>query len=143
MKKMICILIGCLLFVTPCIASELRVISDLQFSDKADAIKFLNEIEKLKKLARKDTTTEGYRSSAKMVESWDTEFTNKPETTLLFVDFSDASAILTHKVSDYDDVTKAEIDELETKKASIESELSALDITIAEKQAELDLLNTP
>lgn len=134
MKKLILAVLIVGLMATPCLAKEWRVISDLQFAVEADAIAFLNEIEKVKLKARVVETQAGWVSEAKMVESWDTEISNAPENTIVNVNFS--TSAVTHVVSG--DITQKDIDDkqalIDAKQVKIDDEKAV----VALKQKEID-----
>ena len=139
MKKLLLTLSICLLIATPVFASEFRIIADMQFSTRAEALKVLNAIEKSKADMRVSAATTGYISYVKLVESWDTDFTNKPEHTLLYVDLG--GAIITHKEADFAVDLSSEIAELALEKADAELKAKEKDDVIKAKQAELDAQN--
>lgn len=138
MKRLVILLLA-LLVASPALAVEYRVISDLQFADESDAISFINEIENIKEKVRTEETLSGYVSSAKFVESWDTELNNQQEETRFVVDFSNNKKV--HSTQDNSSELIEGISKLDERIANVQAKLDKLNAYKTKKQEDLNALN--
>lgn len=136
MKKLILTLLLVVGLVVPAQAATFyRVILDLPFENLTQAIALMNLIETHKDKIYTVQTLEGNTAQAKMVGSWDTEFVNQPEYTMIQVDFTDVQQV-------YDAatfaITQADIDAKQALVNAKQAKLNELQLAIDAAQAELN-----
>lgn len=136
MKKLILTLLLVVGLVVPAQAATFyRVILDLPFENLTQAIALMNLIETHKDKIYTVQTLEGNEAQAKMVGSWDTEFVNQPEYTMIQVDFTDVQQV-------YDAatfaITQADIDAKQALVNAKQAKLNELQLAIDAAQAELN-----
>ena len=88
MKKLLLALFVIAFLSTSAMASELRIIVDIQSTDASFIMEIINLIEQNKDKLRKVETLDQLNPEAKVVETWDTESNNDQEAILYRVDFS-------------------------------------------------------
>jgi len=138
MKKLILALLIVGLVATTASAEFYRVIVDVPFENANHALQLVNLIETHKDKVMAEETKDGYIASAKLVKSWDSELVNKPEQTLLFIDFS--TATVTHTLADTL-ATQGLVNRLTTRKNYLEAKVTELETKITTLQAEVNAQN--
>jgi hypothetical protein len=112
------------------------VIVDLPFDNVNTAVNFMNLIETHKDKVYQLETAEGNEPQAKMVGSYDTEFANYPEHTILTVDWNAESQ--TYDAADYATISQTDIDRKQAYVDAKKAKLDAIQEAIDQAQAELD-----
>ena len=136
MRKLLLIAVFLLVATVGHTATFYRVILDLPFDNLTTAVNFMNLIETNKAKVNTTETQEGNEPWAKMVGSWDTEFANYPEYTMITVDFAEASQV--YDKADYSSFTQVDIDRQQAYVNSVQTKIDNRQAAIDAAQAELN-----
>jgi len=140
MKKLLLALLVVAVMAVPAFAQTaqplfVRVQSDIAFDNVTTYLGYINFLETNKAKIYNIETEDGFTPYIKVIGSWDTEFVNKPEYTILYVDID--GEVLTHVASELV-ITQTTVNAEQAYVDAVLVKMAARQVKIDAAQVELD-----